>query len=159
MTTEVAPAPPTEAAARLDALTLDKDWCAKVLSGSGSQVRELHELIAKKSGVDKLDQIIAGTAAAPMLETVTGGALTIHNQMLAAQGLREAGLSDATIRQAFENKPVSKAEFDLVQRLHKERLGNAEWVARLLKNDAATRREFMAAMVVMNLGFEKEKAA
>lgn len=154
-----APATAAEAAARLDILSADAAWSAKVLAGHGPAVREFQDLVAKKSGGDKLDQIIAGTAEVPPFETVMGGELSTHNQMLTAGDLRDVGLSDGAIRQVFENKPVSRAEYDAVKRLHGDRLKDADWTKKLLGGDKVAHRDLLLMQVVLNAGPEKEKAA
>ena len=147
------PATPAEAGAKLDALSKNQDWASKVLTGSGPHVREFNDLIAKKSGSDKLDQILNGTIEPPILETVMPGELSTRNVMTSVADLREIGLEDAAIRQVVEGKPVSKTEFDAVKRLHADRLGNPEWTAKLLKGGASERRELTLMQVVLAGGW------
>lgn len=148
------PATPAEAAARLDGLMADPKWASKMLSGNGPEVRELHDLVAKKSSGDKIDQIIAGTVEPPIFETLHEGQLSTRNVMTSVADLREIGLTDAVIRQAIEGKPVPRAEYAAVKRLHADRLANAEWTAKLLKGGAVERRELTLMQIVLACGYQ-----
>ncbi len=145
------PATPAEAGAKLDALSKNQDWASKVLTGSGPHVREFNDLIAKKSGSDKLDQVIAGTAEVPLVDLVTDRQLSTYNQLIAAADLREIGVSDSAIRQIFEKKPVSRAEYDAVKALKADRLADKEWRAKYMANDRVAVRD-MALMNIVIVG-------
>jgi hypothetical protein len=147
------PASPAEAATKLETLSKNSEWASKVLTGSGPHVREFNDLIAKRSGSDKLDQVIAGTAEVPWLETTMNGELSTYKLATTVADLRERGLDDATIKQAISGAAVSKAEFDAVKRLHEDRLGDATWTANLLKGAAKERRELTLAQVVLAGGW------
>ena len=148
------PATPAEAGAKLDALSKNQDWASKVLTGSGPHVTELKDLIAKKSGTDRLGQILDGTFEAPILETTINGELSSYKVATMVADLREVGLDDATIRQAVEGSPVAKAEYDAVKRLHADRLSNQEWISKLLKGAAAERRELTLMQTVLAGGYK-----
>ena len=145
------PATPAEASARLDTLAKNSDWASGVLTGSGPHVREFQELVAKKSGGDKLDQILTGTIEPPLFETVMPGELSTRNVMTSVADLREIGLEDATIRQVVEGKPVSRAEHDAVKALKADRLSDKEWRAKFLAGDRAAVRD-MALMNIVIVG-------
>ena len=145
------PATPAEAGAKLDALSKNSDWASKVLTGSGPHVREFHDLVGKKSGADKLDQIIAGTAEVPLVDLVTDGQLSTYNQLIAAADLREIGVSDTAIRQVFEKKPVSFAEYNAVKGIKADRLADKEWRAKYMANDRVAVRD-MALMNIVIVG-------
>ena len=125
-----------------------------MLTGSGPHVREFQELVAKKSGGDKLDQILTGTIEPPLFETVMPGELSTRNVMTSVADLREIGLEDATIRQVVEGSPVAKAEYDAVKRLHADRLSNQESISKLLKGAAAERRELTLMQTVLAGGYK-----
>jgi hypothetical protein len=148
------PATPAEAGARLDSLLATPEWASQLTSGSGPHVREFSDLMAAKSGTDRLGQIIAGTAEVPMIETVTAGQLSTYNQMLSAADLREIGVSDSAIRQLFEGKPVSRVEHDAVKALKADRLSDKEWRAKYLANDRAAVRDMALMNTVIVGGFE-----
>lgn len=147
------PATPAEAATKLETLSKNSEWASKVLAGSGPHVTEFKNLIAKKSAADRLGQILDGTFEAPLLETTINGELSSYKVGTMIADLREIGLEDAAIRQTIEAKPVSKTEFDAVKRLHADRLGNAEWTAKLLKGGATERRELTLMQVVLAGGW------
>lgn len=156
--TPAAPSTPAEATARLDVLTADPAWAGKLLSGSGPVVKEFQDLMKMKTAGDPIASILDGTAVSPLIETVTDGKLTTYKQMLGVEQLREAGVGDEGIRQLFEGKPVSKAEYDAVAAMRADCLGDADWTKKLLAGDRATRREFTLMNIVLVGGF-KEAAA
>lgn len=153
-----------EAAAKLSELMADKAWAAKLLSGDGPQVKEFAQLMAAKSGSagegDRLDQIIAGTIADPApFETVTNGQLTTRNQITSAEALRDLGVSPGAIRQVFEAKPSSRADYDAVRNLKADRLGDQDWIKRYLAGDRTAVRDMALMNIVLVGGYKEEKAA
>jgi len=151
---------PAAAAAKLDSLIASPEFRTKLLAAGAAETREFHELMATKSrgGADKLDQVIAGTAEVPLVELVTAGQLSTHNQMISAAALREIGVGDLAIRQVFEGKPVSRTEHDAVKALRADRLSDKEWRAKFLAGDRAAVRDMAHMNIVIVGGFE-EKAA
>jgi hypothetical protein len=142
-------------AQKLDALTADPKWVQQLLTGGGVQMRELQEVLqAKSAGGDQIGQIIDGVAKPSELETVTGGALTTHKQMVAAAQLREDGIPDASIRQLLEGNPVSKEEYNAVAKLKAERLGDPEYVKRWLAGERKQVIEMTQIGIVLAGGFK-----
>jgi hypothetical protein len=152
--TEQTATTPAAAAEKLDSLIANPEFRTKLLASGAAETREFHELMAAKSGGDRLGQIIAGTAEMPLLETTMNGELSTYKIATTVADLRERGLDDATIRQTITGASVSKAEFDAVKRLHEDRLGDADWTSKLLKGAAKERREFTLMQVVLAGGYK-----
>jgi hypothetical protein len=157
--TEQTPATPAAAAAKLDSLVANPDFRTKLLAAGAAETRQFHELMAAKSGGDKLDQVIAGTAEVPLVELVTAGQLSTYNQMISAADLREIGVGDLAIRQVFEKRPVSRAEHDAVKALKADRLSDKEWRAKFLAGDRAAVRDMALMNIVIVGGHNEEMAA
>src|SRR5438105_4388343 len=104
-----------DAGAKLDALTKDPQWGAKLISGDGAALREFHDLTQAKAGgagASKLDNVLSGRVSAssaevPIFEFTTGGELSTQNTVTVVEALKELGLSDAVIREAFNSPKVS----------------------------------------------------
>src|SRR5262245_18374915 len=80
------PTTAADAKARLDHLTGDKEWGAKLEAGDAETNREFHTLAALAADAqpaDQLDNILAGTAERPLMETVTDGQLSTGKLMSA----------------------------------------------------------------------------
>jgi hypothetical protein len=158
---------PSEATVLLDARLTNPEFAAKLLAGSGPEVQEFHRLMALKSsdapvaenGGDRLDRIIAGTEPAPPFETVVNGELTTRNQIATAQVLRDLGLSNGVIRQAFEGKPVSADEYNAVKNLRTARMSDKVWTAKLLAGDFEAKRELALMNIVMVAGYKEQAAS
>jgi hypothetical protein len=147
------PTTPTEARARLDHLTTDKQWAAKFEAGDADTRREfdtLTALVAEARPGDRLDDVLAGTATLPLIETVTAGQLPTIKLMSAVDGLREAGISGDAIRQAVNGVKVSRIEYEAGKQLHAQRVSDAEWRKRLLAGDASARREMTLMSIVLS---------
>jgi len=151
---------PAEASAKLDSLTADPAWTGQLFAGNGPTVREFQDLVAKKFEGNPLDHIVAGTPGfePPMIETVTDGKLSTRNQMISAAALRDIGVSPEAIKQAFSGQQETREVYDAVKNLKADRLGDKEWVAKLLAGDRAAVREMMLMNIVLVNGFQ-EKAA
>lgn len=151
MTDQATPAPPStpaEAATCLSELAMDANWSAALLKGNSPQVKEMNNLIALKSSGDKVDRIIAGTAETSIGELNVGG-ISTANAMRSAAWLKEAGISDGAIKEAFEGKPVTREVFNAVKQLQAERHGDAAWVAKLLSGDYAAKRDEILMNIVL----------
>jgi hypothetical protein len=153
------PATPQQAAAaKLDTLGADKAWCDKLFSGDGAARKEFDQLVEQKSGGDRLDQIIAGTADVPLIQT-TEGSVPLGATMRDVADLQtRVGLSADAVKQLLSGAPVSKAEYDQVKQLRADALSDADFVTRLLKNDRAAVRDLTHANIVI-VGGHRESAA
>ncbi len=149
---------PAEAAARLAELSSNAEWSKNLLNGNGPETRQFNELIAKKAEVDKTDQLLSGTLSTEPFAMNEAG-ISPRNAVESVGWLREAGVSDGAIREVFDGKPASRADYDAVARLRAELLGNAEWVKKLLSGDHEAKRQLTLMSIVRSNGFKEEKAA
>lgn len=158
MSDDVANLTPEQAGAKLAELSAKPEWAGKLISKAdgGAEKREFATLMAAKSGgSSSLDKIIAGTAEAPLVDLVTDGKLSVRNQMISAEGLREMGVGDDAIRQVFESKPVSKAEHDAAVTLRADCLANPEFTKKLLAGDRVAARNLALMNIVIIGGFRE----
>jgi hypothetical protein len=150
--------PQQQAGAKLDALGKDEAWRGKLLSGDGPTVKQFHELMAAKSGEgNRVDQIVAGTAEVPAIQTTEGG-VPIAAAMRAAADLRELGLSDDAIKQLLNSESVTEAEYRAVKKLRADLLADKDFVSALLSGNREALRDLLYANVVIVGGYG-EKAA
>jgi hypothetical protein len=150
------PATPAEASARLNAVTANPEWTAKMLAGNGPEVRELHELVAKKAEGSKLDQIMNGSLPTGPMQMNEAG-VSPANAVASVAWLREASVSDGAVRQLFEGQPVSREEFQAAERLRASRLGDKAWITKLLTGDHDAKAE-LALMSIIRVNGQKEAA-
>jgi len=148
---------PAEAAARLAELSSNAEWSKNLLNGNGPETRQFNELIAKKAEVDKADQLLSGTLSTEPFAMNEAG-VSPHNALQSVSWLREAGVNDGAIRELFDGKPVALAEYEAVDRLRADLLGNAEWVRKLLSGDHEAKRQ-LKLMSIIRTGGKAEKAA
>ncbi|HEY1982968.1 MAG TPA: hypothetical protein VGH13_23050 [Xanthobacteraceae bacterium] len=141
-----------QAVAKLAERQKNSDWTAKVLSGSGPEVKEFHELMAAKSGGDKISAIIDGSAEVSSFEVTTGGELSTYNQMQSAEWLREMGIDDKSIRQILTGAEVSKQEFDAAKTRRSDRMQDAEFVKRWLSGNREAAREMTLLNIIIASG-------
>jgi hypothetical protein len=153
-----------EAAARLDVLTANPEWTAKMLGGSGPQVKEFQELVAAKMAApagDRIDKIINGTIERTGFEVATeeGQQISTQDQVQSAAWLREAGISDGAIREVLEGRQFTREEYEASKRLSASRYGNADWVSKLLAGDHDARRELILMNIIKVNGYAEEKVS
>jgi hypothetical protein len=147
---------PNQAAAKLDELLKDSDWQQRYLSGSERARREHDELATKAEADDRLDKIVDGSAESPLIETVGPGQITDRAAMNFAADLREIGVPDDAIKQALRGQPVSKAEYDTIKLLRRDRMADREWAGKVLANDPAAVRELTLMNLIVANSFKKE---
>lgn len=150
---------PTEADAKLTELQGNKTWCDRFLKGSDPEVKTFKALMAQRGPDFRLDQIAAGnTVPLPDIDTHTGDTLTLHNQVRAANTLREQGIPAEAIKQVFKGEPVSQAEFDAAAAAKKDLMGDSDFVAKWLKGDRAAVRQMTLLNIIAVAGVKKEAA-
>jgi hypothetical protein len=158
---ELPPAPPPppkqavpkdakEADAQLESMKNDKAFRERLLRGDVAATQEWNAAHVVKAKGDEFSQVLDGTVEAPFFETVTGGRLPIRQQIEQVEEFRKLGISDASIRQAFEGAPVSAAEYAAAKLRHDELLSNKEWVARWMSGDVAAKREMTLAQIAIS---------
>jgi hypothetical protein len=97
--------------------------------------------------LDPVDLAIVG--AIPDGWTESGPGAWLRDQVDAVPTLRDAGLSDEAIRQVLSDQKVSRREHDAVAKLHKRKMADPAWCARLLANDHETVRESLLMSAVL----------
>jgi len=134
---------------KLDALKNDPEWGKKYLAGDVATRKtfdELTESIAADSGGDA-DLALIGHHPDGHIDSGTGA--TLRDQIAAVGPLREQGIPDDVIRQVLTDAPVSRFEYAAIEQLQRERMGNAEWRAKLMANDFQTKREATLMSIVL----------
>jgi hypothetical protein len=111
------PAPPekpttaSEAKARLDHLTANKEWGKKLEAGSADEVREFKELTAMVASTDpeaRLERVLAGEVHNnTMIETVSERELSTSKLAIAVDDLKSRGFSPKAIREIFTGEKMS----------------------------------------------------
>jgi predicted transcriptional regulator len=146
------PKTPTEAQARLDALTKNKDWGDKLTAGDVTTRREftsLTEMAAKAE--HRLDNVLAGKVEPELMElTSAEHPLSTRNLASVVESFREMGLSDGTIKQAIEGGTVSKEEHGQAKQAMALLMSDAEWSKRLLSGDWSAKRDLQLLSIILN---------
>jgi len=148
----MAPATAADARGRLDTLSRDKGWATRLLAGDVQANREFADLNKLAASADDTAEAIAGTAteaSTPIFETTTGGQLPRRHVEQAIQQMREGGLRDEVIQQAFELPPITRADATMTKALQSKRHGDAEWVKRLMAGDYEARREHVLMSIIL----------
>src|SRR5262249_25962545 len=105
-----------------------------------------------KSGLAAADAAIIGEHHAhEQFETTTWPQVSVRNQLSTIESLRDEGLSDAAIGEAFhpEKHKISPEVIERLVQHQGQRFGDKEWLRKLFDGDAATKREFTLLMVAM----------
>jgi hypothetical protein len=152
------PSTPNEARARLNALSSDKEWGAKFVSGDADAHQEfkgLTELSARADAeTDRIDAVLDGKAAVPMFETTTDGELPTRHLVSAVDGLRELGISDGAVRQALEGDKVTRAEHEMAKHHREAMHSNPDWVKKFLAGEHGARRESLLLSIILSSDVE-----
>ncbi len=153
---------PADATTRLDSLLTDNAWVGRLLAGNGPEASEFRQLMTAKAGPptgeDRIAQIINGSIEPPPFETLFDGELSTRDQASSAAWLKEAGVSEAAVREVLEGRRCTRAEYDAAKQFGASRMKNAEWVKRLLAGDHDAQREMILLSIIKTAGYE-EKAA
>jgi hypothetical protein len=155
------PATPAEAAAKLAELQANAEWSQKVVSKTDgyAEKKEFAGLMQLKSGSSDVDSIIDGTAVAPQIELLVDGKMSVRNQMQTASELRELGIEDHQIKRLLTGEPLSAADLKIVEQFKTTKLGDAEFVKRLLKGGAEEKRLLNLWTIYSIVGQQKQQAA
>jgi hypothetical protein len=144
----------TEADAQLAFMISDSKFRERLLSGDAAATREFHAAHEAKDSSNKVDQLLDPNAKFPLFETVMPGQLPVRDQVEVVNDMRALGISDGSIRQAFEGKPVSRAEFAAVNLWKKTAMADKAWVAAWLGGDLKAHRDMTLANIVAANGTE-----
>src|SRR5262249_16668240 len=105
-----------------------------------------------KSGLAAADAAIVGEQQPhEQFETTTWPQVSVRNQLSTIESLRDEGLSDAAIGEAFhpEKHKMSPEVIERLVQHQGERFGDKEWLKKLFDGDAATKREFMLMQIAL----------
>jgi hypothetical protein len=139
------------ARAKLDGLTSNAEWAGKYLAGDVAARHEFADLTAAIAAGDDVSAAINGTATAPpAMETVFDGQLPSRATADVVNLLRENGLSDGAIGEAFNGAKISREVAEQARQLQRMRHGDRDWVAQLLSGDHAARREQLLLSIVLS---------
>lgn len=155
----IAPKTAAEASARLDVLARDKEWGKLFFGGDVNAHREFNELMAVKDTANPMAALLDGSAGSaegqiPFMETTHDGALPMRAQVAIVADMRELGLSDGAIAQAFTGQQAQAADYHAVRLLQAQRMADKEWTARYLDGDPTAAREMLLMNIVLTNGIE-----
>jgi hypothetical protein len=121
----VVPQDAQDARATLDLLSRDASFARELFSGSIEARKRFDELVAKSAAGDDVGDAVAGIVepGTPLFSTTVDGQLPRSHVEGAIAGLRDAGLNDASIEQAVNLPPISRAEFMQAQALKSQLYG------------------------------------
>jgi hypothetical protein len=154
-TPPAAPKNAAEAATRLADLRNDPAWGKKFLEGDAAartESRQLSELIAG----DVTDQPVIRSAAtleqidAAIMTGLSDGSSASREMASAIPWMREAGMSDGTIRQVFTDQEIPQKEFDLASAWKVQHMRDSEWCKKYLAGDTEAHKQMMAANIILN---------
>jgi hypothetical protein len=135
-----APKTPVEAKQRLDALTRDPSFRAKLLASdvdAGREFNALTEMVSKEAA--PVEMAMLGVLPAG-IETVSGNQATTRQMADYANALRAAGLNESCIREALTGAKSSPEIYRAALNRRAERLSDPEWTERLLAGGFAETR-------------------
>jgi hypothetical protein len=143
-----------EAQARLDSLMTNAEW-GRRLSAHDDAARTEFEGLTKliASAGDPVEMAIAGLV--PHEETTideSGHGAKASGRMMAAGvvGMRNMGLSDETIRDVLNDRPVARTLHRDATVWFARHLADTEWVKRFNAHDVRAVEEFAAATAITN---------
>jgi hypothetical protein len=131
---------PSEAAAKLSALTADGAWTAKLLSADPATVKEFNGLSR---------QAVSADADLAMAAGVDPGSTEAARIAADLPALRESGLSDGVIKELLAGRESTPAEVDAARRFQNMRHSDESWVARLLKGEHEAVRESRLMSIIL----------
>ena len=138
-----------EARLKLEALKSDPEASRKYLNGDVATKLQFDELTASIAAGGGGDADLALLGIHPDGHIDSGAGATLRDQIASVGPLREAGIPDDVIRQVLTDAPVSRFEYATVEQMQRERMGNAEWRAKLMANDYQTKREATLMSIVL----------
>jgi hypothetical protein len=148
----VVPQDAQDARQQLDLLSRNASWAESLFKGNVETRKQFDELVAKAAGGDDVSDAVVGIVepAMPLFETTANGELPRRHVEGAISGLRDAGLNDASIEQAVNLPPISRAEFMQAQALQARLHGTAEWRGKLLSGDYEATRQHNLLSVLLS---------
>jgi hypothetical protein len=147
----VIPQDAQDARQQLDLLSRNASWADSLFKGNVETRKQFDELVAKAAGGDDVGDAVVGIVepVTPLMEVTANGESPRRHVEGAIASLRDAGLNDASIEQAVNLPPISRAEFMSAQALKSQLHGTAEWRSKLLSGDyEATRQHNLLAVLL-----------
>jgi hypothetical protein len=140
------PAPPataTEASARLTALSGDKAWSGKLLSGDLAATKEFNDLTTMVAE--------SGDGVAVAMSGVLPPAANGEMREMAgtAEFLRDVGIRDEVVRETLAGAEVTQAEFDATKRWHDQHMRDQEFTKKWLAGDPEAARQMTLAHIIL----------
>jgi hypothetical protein len=147
----VVPQDAQDARAQLDLLSRNASWAESLFKGNVETRKQFDALVAKAAAGDDTGDMLAGIVepTLPLIETVAEGELPRRAVEATISGLRDSGLTDASIEQAINLPPISRAEHAAAVAFQARCHGSAEWRSKLLSGDyEATRQHNLLAVLL-----------
>ena len=154
----VVPQDAQDARQQLDLLSRNASWADSLFKGNVETRKQFDELVAKAAGGDDVADAVVGIVepATPLFETTANGELPRRHVEGAIARLRDAGLNDASIEQAVNLPPISRAEFMQAQALKSQLYGTAEFRSKLLTGDYEATRQHNLLCVLLSSPIAEE---
>ena len=154
----VVPQDAQDARAQLDLLSRNASWADSLFKGNVETRKQFDELVAKAAAGDDVGDAVAGIVepVTPLMEVTANGELPRRAVEATISGLRDAGLSDASIEQAVNLPPISRAEFMQAKALQTRLHGTAEWRGKLLSGDYEATRQHNLLSVLLSSPIAEE---
>jgi hypothetical protein len=150
------PAPPataTEASARLTALSGDKAWSGKLLSGDLSATKEFNDLTTMVAeGGDGVAVAMSG-----VLPPAANGEM--REMAGLTEFLRDIGIRDEVIRETLSGGKVTQAEFDATKRWHDQRMRDQEFTKKWLAGSPEEAKQMTLAHIILSSEIKQAAAA
>jgi hypothetical protein len=151
------PASPVSKSAQsqLDQFTADPIIAKRLLEGepeTGRRFRELTEAVANGGGQDRVADLILGHSASehPQVEVISGHLeLGSREKMRAIEQLRESGIGDGAIMEAFGGTVASPTEIARAKALRTQLMDDKEWCAKLLAGNFEQRRQLRLLSIIL----------
>ena len=135
------------ATVRLTELQASAEWRDKVLAGDPAATREFKAITQRIAQGD--DESLPGVAEDGQT-ILREGQISRSDAVDAIAHLREMGLSDEVIAEAFAGSLNSAEVVQRTHALYKQRMSDQEWAKRLLAGGMAERRELALMSVILS---------
>jgi hypothetical protein len=150
-----------EARARLDRLTADAKWAAKLEAGDTETRKEfqrLTELVAN-AGNERLDAVLAGKTEPTLIETTTSDdPLTSAQLRSAITDFAGLGFGEKAIREVITGTPFSREQVIEATGRRARAMGTAEWVTKYLAGDPIAVRDMTVWNSILAASAEDDAA-
>jgi hypothetical protein len=140
------PANATEAGARLTALSGDKAWSGRLLSGDLTATKEFSDLTTMVAeGGDGVAVAMSG-----VLPPAANGEM--REMAGLTEFLRDTGITDDVIRQTLSGHEVTQAEYDATKRWHDQHMRDQKFTKEWLAGDPEAARLMTLAHLILASG-------